>query len=209
MKLHKYFALLVLLAAALPLSAQSPKGWKLRVDRSMNAEDPDAAGDIKFVTMGSGFHATNPKAAVYWNPANTVTGNFALKGTFKLISTTGHNEYFGLIFGGSDLEGAAQKYLYFIVNSAGEWLIKTRDGSGTSQVASSGGPSDAVKAAGADGTSSNALEVHVTPDKIEYLVNGKVVHSMPKAGQMTNGIYGIRINHMLDVQIDGFSVAKQ
>ncbi len=207
MKRHKILAVLVLFAAA-PLLAQTPQGWKLRVDRSMNAEDPDAAGDIKFVTMGSGFHATNPKAAVYWNPANTASGNYTLKGTFKLVKTTGYNEYFGLIFGGSDLDGAGQKYVYFMVNSAGMWLIKSRDGGGTSQVASSGGPSADVKAAGADGTSTNALEVRVSADKVDYVVNGKVVKSMPKAGQKTDGIYGIRINHMLEVHIDGFGVSK-
>jgi hypothetical protein len=208
MKRQIFLALLVLLAVA-PLGAQSPQGWKLRVDRSMNAEDPDAAGDIKFITMGTGFHATNPQAAVYWNPANTITGNYLLKGTFKLVKTTGHGEYFGLILGGSNIEGATQKYLYFMVNSDGNWLIKSRDGSGTSQVASSGGPSDVVKKAGADGMSTNALEVQVTADKINFLINGKVANSMPVAGQKTDGIYGIRINHMLEVHIDGFGVAKQ
>jgi hypothetical protein len=207
MKRHRILALLVLLAVA-PLSAQTPSGWKLRVDRSMNASDPDAAGSIKFITMGSGFHATNPQAAVYWNPANTAAGNYTLKGTFKLVKTTGHDEYFGLVFGGSNLDGPTQKYIYFMVNSGGDWLVKSRDGSGTSQVASSGGPSDAVKAAGADGTSTNALEVRIGADKVDFVVNGKVVNSMPKAGQKTDGVYGIRINHMLEVHIDGFAVTK-
>jgi hypothetical protein len=33
---------------------------------------------------------------------------------------------------------------------------------------------------------------------------------MPKTGPAakTDGIYGIRINHQLDVQIDGFGVSK-
>ena len=207
MKRYLFFVILALLAVA-PLGAQTPAGWKLRVDRSMNASDPDAAGSIKFITMGTGFHATNPQAAVYWNPANAATGNYTLKGTFKLVKTTGHDEYFGLVFGGSNLEGAAQKYLYFMVNSSGDWLIKSRDGSGTSQVASSGSPSDAVKAAGADGTSTNALEVRVMADKIDFVVNGKVVNSMPRAGQKPDGIYGIRINHMLEVHVDGFGVSK-
>ena len=67
MKRHVFVAVLALLAllAVMPLSAQAPKGWKVRVDRSMNASDPDAAGDIKFVAMGSGFHATTPQAAVF------------------------------------------------------------------------------------------------------------------------------------------------
>ena len=72
MKRHVQVAVLALVALA-PLAAQAPKGWKMRVDRSTEASDPDASGDIKFVTMGSGFHATNPQAAVYWNPANNAT----------------------------------------------------------------------------------------------------------------------------------------
>jgi hypothetical protein len=210
--MKRYFFMAVLAVAGLvavaSLNAQAPNGWKVRVDRSTNASDPDAAGDIKFITMGSGFHATNPKAAVYWNPANMAAGNYTLKSTFKLVKTTGNDEYFGLIFGGSDLDGAAQKYLYFMVNSDGGWLIKSRDGSGTSAVASSGGPADAVKKAGADGTSTNALEVRVMPDKVDFVVNGTVVKSMPKAGQKTDGIYGIRINHMLEVHVDGFGLSK-
>src|SRR6202166_3823767 len=130
MKSPVQVAVLALMTLA-PLAAQSPQGWKMRVDRSTAASDPDASGAIKFVTMGSGFHATNPQAAVYWNPANTATGNYTLKGTFKLVKTMGQGEYFGLVFGGSNLEGATQKYVYFMVNADGNWLIKTRDGNGT------------------------------------------------------------------------------
>jgi hypothetical protein len=78
----------------------------VRADRSASASDPDGAGAIKFVTMGTGFHATNPQAAVYWNPANTATGNYTVKGTFTLIKPSGHTNYYGLVFGGGDLDGA-------------------------------------------------------------------------------------------------------
>src|SRR5712692_3708664 len=195
MKRQVFIAVLALLTIV-PLNAQAPKGWKLRVDRSQSAEDPDAAGAIKFVATDSGFHAMNPQAAVYWNPANTATGNYTLKGTFKLIKTSGHSEYYGLIFSGSNLEGPAQSYIYFMVESEGTWLIKSRNGNSTMQIASSGSPSDAVKKADASGMSTNALEVHVMPDKVEFLVNGKVVNTAPKSGQTvkTDGVYGIRIN---------------
>ena len=121
------FALIAFVAVA-PLVAQAPKGWKMRVDRSTSASDPDGSGDIKFVTMGSGFHATNPKAAVYWNPENTAAGSYTLKGTFTLMKPSGHNNYYGLVFGGSDLEGPHQSYLYFVIAQNGTWLIKRRDG---------------------------------------------------------------------------------
>jgi hypothetical protein len=196
------------LAAVPALFSQAPKGWKVRVDASMTATDPDASGSIKFVTMGTGFHATNPRAAVYWNPANTATGNYTLKGTFTLMKPSGHTNYYGLVFGGSDLEGAQQKYVYFVVAQDGTWLIKQRDGGNTPEIAK--GPNAAVKMPDASGKSTNALEVRVTANKIDYVVNGTVVHSTPKSGATakTDGIYGIRINHLLEVHIDGFAVTK-
>jgi hypothetical protein len=206
-----YFAwLVVALFAAAPLFAQAPKGWKVRTDRSMDAEDPDAAGNIKFTASGSSFHFVNPQAAVYWNPANTVTGNYTLKGTFKLIKSTGYDEYYGLIFGGSGLEGSMQNYLYFMVTDDGTWLIKRRTGDGSTEDVSAKTPSDAVKKPDASGMATNTLEVQVKGDKIEFVINGKVVTTLPKTGAAakTDGIYGIRINHHLDVQVDGFGVSK-
>src|SRR6478609_3275537 len=101
------------------LSAQTPAGWKQRLDRSTSASDPDAAGAVKFVTMGTGFHATNPTAAVYWNPANTATGNSTVKATFRLVKPSNHTNYYGLVFGGSDLDGPNQSYTYFTIAQDG------------------------------------------------------------------------------------------
>jgi hypothetical protein len=202
-------AALFALALAAPVVAQSPQGWKVRVDRSTSAVDPDAAGAVKFTTKGSGFLATNPQAAVYWNPANTASGNYTLKGTFTLLKPSSHTNYYGLIFGGRDLEGAQQHYLYFVVAQDGTWLIKGRNGNATENI-SAKEPSDAVKKPDSNGTSTNTLEVRVGPEKIDYVVNGTVVHSTPKSGSTAdaNGIYGARVNHLLDVQIDGLTVTK-
>jgi hypothetical protein len=209
MRRHVSIAVLALFAVA-PLIAQAPKGWMLRADRSTSATDPDAPGAIKFVTMGSGFHATNPQAAVYWNPANTATGNYTLKGTFKLMKPSGHTNFYGLVFGGSDLGGPAQSYLYFLVAQDGTWLVKRRDGDAKVEDVAPKTPNDAVKKPDASGQSTNALEVRVSASKIDYVVNGTTVHSTPKTGltAKTDGIYGIRVNHQLEVHVDGFAVSK-
>jgi len=194
----------VSMAAFATLEAQgAPAGWKMRVDRSTNAQDPDAAGAIKFVTMGKGFHATNPQAAVYWNPANTASGTYTVHGTFILQKPSGHTNFYGIVFGGSGLEGASQSYTYFLVAQDGTFLVKKREGEVASDVIKKT-PNDAVKKPGADGKSTNALEVRVGADKIDYVVNGTVVNSSPKAGVKTDGIYGIRVNHLLEVHIDDF-----
>ena len=198
------------LLVAVPLMAQSPAGWKVRADRSTSASDPDAAGTIKFVTMGSGFHATNPQAAVYWNPANTMTGAYTLKGTFTLVKPSDHTNYYGLVFGGHDLDNAKQSYTYFLVAQDGTWLVKRRNGDAATENVLPKTPNDAVKKPDAGGKSVNALEVRVGADKIDYVVNGTVVGSSPKAQVAnTDGIYGLRVNHALEVHIDGVAADKK
>lgn len=194
--------------ALAPITTHAQKGWMVRADRSTNASDPDGAGAIKFMEMGGGFHAINPTAAVYWNPANTASGNYTLKASFKLMKPSGHSNYYGLVFGGSNLEGPTQAYTYFVVSQTGEWLIKKRDGDTVTAPVAPKTANDAVKKPGEDGTSVNALEVRVGADKVDFVVNGTVVTSLPKAGMKTDGMAGIRVNHQLEVMITGFAVTK-
>lgn len=196
------------LIVTVPLLAQGPKGWMVRADRSTSASDPDAAGAIKFVTMGTGFHATNPQAAVYWNPANAMTGAYTAKGTFTLMKPSGHTNYYGIVFGGSELQNEKQSYTYFLVAQDGTWLVKRRNGDTATENVMAKAANAAIKTPGADGKSVNALEVRVGADKVDYVVNGTVVGSSPKAGMKTDGVYGIRVNHLLELHIDGFSAAK-
>jgi hypothetical protein len=200
---------LITVLTAAPLAAQAPAGWKMRVDRSTSASDPDGSGAIKFVTMGTGFHATNPQAATYYNPANTASGNYSLKGTFTLVKPSGHTNYYGLVFGGAELEGANQNYIYFMVAQDGTWMIKHRAGEATHDVAPRAANS-AVAKPDVSGKSINALEVRVTAGKIDYIVNGTTVHSTPRSGMTakTDGIHGIRVNHLLEVHVDGLSMTK-
>jgi len=196
--------------AVVSLVAQAPPaGWKMRVDRSTSASDPDAAGTIKFVSMGGGFHATNPQAATYFNPANTATGNYSLKANFTLVKPSGHTNFYGLVFGGANLDAANQSYVYFLVAQDGTFLIKHRAGDETHDVVRAT-PNGAVRKPDATGKSTNALEVRVSADKIEYLVNGTVVTSTPKTGMTarTDGVYGVRVNHQLEVHVDGLALAK-
>ena len=200
---------LTVLLAIVTLDAQGTTGWKVRVDRSTSASDPDGAGDVKFMAMGAGFHAINPQAAVFWKPGANASGTYTLKGRFTLMKPSDHTNYYGLVFGGSDLEGPNQNYLYFVVAQDGTWLVKRRDGNVATQNVATG-PSPAVKKLDATGKSVNALEVRVTPKGTEYLVNGTTVHTAPRTGPAakTDGLFGMRVNHQLEVQVDGFGISK-
>jgi hypothetical protein len=207
--MRRLILLSTLLTLALaPLAAQSTAGWKIRPDRSTSASDPDGAGEIKFTAMGKGFHAVNPAAAVYWHPSNTATGAYTLKGTFTLNKPSGHNNYYGLVFGGKALEGADQAYLYFLIGQNGTFIVKRRLGDPKTEDVVGRTPSEAIRKPDAGGTSTNTLEVRVGADKVDFVVNGTSVHSAPKAGLETDGIWGIRVNHQLDVTIEDIGVKK-
>jgi hypothetical protein len=209
--MKRYLALAVATIAigSATLSAQSTTGWKQRIDASTDASDPDPAGEVKFTAVPGGFHTSNPKAAVFYNPANTVSGTYTLKGTFSQNARSSHTNYLGLVFGGKDLGAAAESYTYFLIAPQnGMFLVKQRNGTATKDVVGRMAH-DAIVKLDASGKASNALEVRVGADKIDYVVNGTVVTSTPKAGITTDGIWGMRVNHaMPDVTITGLSAAK-
>src|SRR5262245_25887671 len=196
-------AMLTLVAIAIA-GSPAPPGWKIRVDRSTSAADPDAPGPIKFVATAAGFHATNPQAAIFWNPANTIAGSYAVTGTFTLLAPSTHTNYYGLMFGGRDLEGAAQRYIYFLVAQDGTWLVKRRGGDAVTQTLLAKTTSTAVMKPDASGRSINTLEARIAPDVIAFTINGTVVDTWFGAARAieTDGIYGIRVNHFLDVEAD-------
>jgi len=210
MKRYLALALAISTVTAATLTAQSAStaGWKQRIDASTSATDPDPAGQVKFMAMGGGFHTANPQAAVFWNPKNVATGTYTLKATFTQNQRSSHPNYLGLVFGGKDLEGPNQSYTYFTVAQNGTWLLKQRTGEATKDVLPRAANA-AVKQLDASGKATNTLEVRVAADKIDYVVNGTVVGSTPKAGINTDGIYGFRINHALpEVMITDLAVTK-
>jgi hypothetical protein len=203
------FALALIVAA--PAAAQAPDGWSVRVDRSQSATDPDDTPNLKVTTVGKGFRVTGGPAGTFWNPANTTgTGDFTARAAFTLMKPSGHVNYYGLIFGGSDLGGANQTYIYFLVAQNGTFTIRHRAGESVMDI-NARAANAAVVQPGADGQSKNALEVRVAGNTISYVVNGTVVHTTPRSGMTakTDGLVGVRINHQLDVQVDGFEVMKR
>jgi hypothetical protein len=205
---HTSFALLLAMLSV-SLSAQAPAGWSVRVDRSQSASDPDGTPNLKFMTMGKGFHVTGGPAGTFWNPANTASGNYTAKATFTLIKPSGHTNYYGLTIGGADLGGPAQSYIYFLIAQDGTFLVKHRAGDAVHDVKPST-PHAAIKKPDEKGTSTNVLEVRVGANDISYVVNGTVVHTTPKTGMTakTDGLVGFRVNHLLDVHVEGFEVQK-
>ncbi|HEX7120518.1 MAG TPA: hypothetical protein VF212_17130 [Longimicrobiales bacterium] len=208
-------AAIALLGLAAPAAAQQhdhdarvtgtgelPAGWHVRLDRA------DASpSDLRFITMGAGLHATTGPAAIFWNPANTATGAFDARATFTQTKPSRHPEAYGIFVGGSELDGAAQDYLYFLVRQDGKFLVKHRAGAETHTLFPWTAHA-AIKPVGDAGKATNALEMRVRPDGVRFVVNGVEVAKLDRAPELkTDGIVGLRVNHNLDVHIGGFEVA--
>ena len=179
-----------------------PSGWKARVDGNASLNG------VKMMPMGGGVHFMTGPAGIYYKPADKGTGAYEARATFTQMEPAAHPEAYGLIIGGADLEGAAQKYTYFLIRQDGKYLIKRRAGDQTPTIAD-WTDSAAIKKADTSGKMSNTLAVDVGKDKVRFLVNGTEVAAADTAKVDAAVIAGLRINHNLNVHVEGFTVKSR
>jgi hypothetical protein len=119
-----------------------------------------------------------------------------------------HAEGYGLFFGGENLAGADQRYIYFLVRDDGKYLIKSRDGAKTTDISKGWTASRAVKKGDAQGKATNLLEIDAKrdPAKVSFMVNGTTVHTADAGSMGVKGIVGLRVNHNLDLHVEGFAL---
>ena len=208
-----------LAVAAMPLAAQHPAqhaadpdkkmtagpgtlpaGWKGRLDSG----DKTLAG-VKAAQMGGGVHFMTGPAGIYYKPADKPTGAYETHATFTQMVPADHPEAYGLFIGGSNLDAAGQKYTYFVVRQDGKYLIKRRAGEETPTI-TDWTDNTAIKKADQSGKMSNTLAIEVGKDKVRFLVNGTEVTSVDASKVDTAGTPGLRVNHNLNLHVEGFAV---
>jgi hypothetical protein len=196
--------------AAFPANAQSdpdravagngkfPAGWNVRPDRG-------TADQVNFAQAGDVFHFTMGSAGTFYKADWTKTGDQKLSARLTQTKAPSHPISYGLMFGGSDLGGANQTYSYFLVRNQGEFFIANKEGSARPTTVVEWTPNAAIVKQGADGRQTNTLGIQVQGDNAIFMVNGKEVTRLPKSKVHTDGMYGFRIGHNLDVDVDQVS----
>jgi hypothetical protein len=177
-----------------------PAGWSARLDNGSTKPD-----GVKITPMGGGLHFQSGPAGIYYKAADKKTGAYTVTASFTQLEPAAHPEAYGLFVGGSGLDGADQKYTYFVVRQDGKFLIKKRAGTATPTV-TAWTENGAVKKADASGKMTNTLSIVVGKDKVSFLANGTEVSSTPIDQVDASGIAGLRVNHNLNVQVEGFSI---
>jgi hypothetical protein len=181
-----------------------PAGWTARAD------DNAGTANVKVVPMGNGIHVTLGPAIILYRDKNGGNGPFHTLATFTQTKAPRHPEGYGLFYAGQALGGAGQKYTYFLVRGDGTYLVKRRDGEKTTEITKGWVASPAVHKADAKGVATNLLEIDHKrdPSKVVFKVNSEPVYTLDSKGTDVNGLVGIRANHHLDLQIDGFDVHR-
>src|SRR6185295_2469580 len=179
-----------------------PSGWKGRADGT------DSLAGVKVMPMGGGVHFMSGPAGIYYRPADKASGTYETRATFTQLQPAAHPEAYGLIIGGADLEGAGQKYTYFLIRQDGKYLIKRRAGESTPTVAD-WTDNAAIRKADSSGKMSNTLAIEVGKDKVRFLVNGTEGTSAETSKADMAGIAGLRINHTLNAPVEGFTVKSR
>ncbi|MDZ7808489.1 MAG: hypothetical protein U5K71_15455 [Gracilimonas sp.] len=190
-----------------------PEGWEVRLDREMEdviiSSKPDSA-DIYFVNMTPGWHITTGPAGIFYHPANTASGDFTVKSELHLFDPGDRNrEGYGIFLGGSNLEGDDQTYIYFLLRNTGEFLVKQRMGEET-EVLQNWTPSSAIikyeSEVTDDSSVMNTLEVATSGNTMSFLINGEEVASINSTELTTDGIFGLRVNHSVNLHISDLSL---
>jgi hypothetical protein len=177
-----------------------PAGWNVRLDSG--ATKPDG---VSVMPMGGGIHFRSGPAGIYYRSTDTKSGSYEVHASFNQVEPSAHPEAYGLFVGGSNLAAPTQKYTYFLVRQDGKYMISRRDGAKVNAVVP-WSDSPAVKKTDASTKGTNMLSIVVAPDKTRFLVNGTEVRSQPTASVDASGIAGMRINHNLNVHVDGYGV---
>lgn len=184
-------------------------GWKGRIDRRPLGQGK-TINDSKFATEGKDLRLSVGPAAFYYNPANTASGDYTVKATFKEHKmTASHPHSYGIFIGGNDLESDTETLMYCIAYGTGKYSIKTFHGAKVTTLVDSE-ENAAIHKADANGESTNLIGWRVRDGQASCVINGTVVKTLPRAEFVaadrltsTDGIYGIRVSHNLELTVSG------
>lgn len=197
----------------------SAAGWMGKID-AREAQNGAKLEDSKLVTMGPGLHVTTGPSVVYWNPANTASGNYTVEATFAEREFMGLNDHahpYGLFIAGNEMGTDNQSLLYCAAYGNGNFIVR---GFGPAPFQMNGGrqgqANEAVNKAAAKGQSvTQKIALKVSADKVECIINDKVAGTFAKsdlvaAGKLksTDGIFGLRFGHNTDAHVSGLKMTK-
>ena len=200
------FAAVAILLATLPtgLAAQIPDGWEVRPDNT-GAD----LSELVFSDMPPGWHVTTGPSGILYRPEMEAGGAYRVEMEVFLFDPGSRREAFGFFIGGRDLQGAGQRYTYFLIREGGQFLVKARDGREAPTLVQWTDHEAVLEFADrASGESSvrNVLAAEVGSDEVRFFVNDREVTRVSRNGLSLDGVVGLRVNHGLNLHVSRLDV---
>jgi hypothetical protein len=163
---------------------------------------------LKFAPSNGGIRATTGPAAIFWHPSHEASGKYTVSARFTVPKVPATQEAFGLFVGGQNLSDDDQRYVHFLNRPDVKYSNRRRAGVRPSNVGGEWADHAAVVRPDPTGRMSNELSVQVAGNTAVFRANGQEVARHKLGADEASGIAGLRINHGVDVQIDGFAVTQ-
>jgi hypothetical protein len=194
-----------------PVEEPPQTGLEARPNYSvrLDSESSDLA-EFQVVEDDDGIRVKTGPAGIAYREGDTISsGDMHAQATFlQYDAPVGYREAYGIFVGGSDLRGPDQEYTYLLIRPTGDFLVKRRIGEITETLVD-WTPHPAVQTVRQEGDRPrNTLGIDVFEGETHFVVNGDVVHTASAPRVRPYGIAGVRVNHRLDVRVDGWILAS-
>lgn len=148
---------------------------------------------------------TGPHTILWPSGQQELAPPYTVRATFEKRRGRLHEGY-GVLFGGSGLEGPeqGQVYSYFLVRGDGSFLVKRRQGAET-PVVRDWTQHPSIRRDVDETGRPNQLEVAVSDTVAVFRVNGAEVARVPTAELSVRGVAGVRGAHECLLVVRGFS----
>jgi len=172
-----------------------PPGWSVRPDRG-------TANQVNLTMEGDKYHFVMGPATTFYRSDWTKSGDYKFSARLTQAKAPTHPISYGLMIGGTGLDGPNQRYSYFLVRNQGDYYIANREGDQRPQAVVDWKLHPAIVKQGTDGRQTNTLGIQVQGDDVIFTVNGTEVTRLPKSKLHTDGMFAFRIGHNIDVDVD-------
>jgi hypothetical protein len=193
------------------------QGWTGKIDAS-SVRQGRKLNDSKLAQEGSALHVTAGPATTYWNPANTASGDYTVKATFReprFMELNSHAHSYGIFIGGNDMGTEQMTLVYCVAYGDGNALVRGFSGPSVFTLLGTSPNAAVHKAAGVGQPVTQEIAWRVKSGRAECLVNGTMVAGYDKseliaAGKLKSldGVFGLRFTHNVEAIVTGFGVTK-
>jgi hypothetical protein len=193
------------------------QGWTGKIDAS-SARQGRVLNDSRLAQEGSALHVTAGPATTFWNPANTASGDYTVKATFReprFMELNSHPHSYGIFIGGNAMGTDQMTLVYCVAYGDGQALVRGFSGPSVFTLLNTSRHAAVNRAPAVGQPVTQEIAWTVKGGRAECSINGTVIAGYDRAqlvgsGRLTStdGVYGLRYSHNVEAIVTGFGMTR-